>query len=866
MELPQPPPDQDLRNIIDKLAQFVARNGPEFEKMTKNKQKNNPKFSFLYGGEYFNYYQYKVTTEQAILKQSAGGAPAPAGAYMAQNRQYVLPQQASATPAQLGLAASMAAAPALQQWLAANSQPPPSAAPAATTPEIENVNTQINLLKEQITQSENNLNAQHTVLIQQQQVKVNELVSKAQVETIHAMAESNNINLAELDSILQPIIDTCTKDSISTGKGWILQHATSHDAGKVISQHLLRKVTQAGAAFTQKLHIIYLVNDVLHHCARKNAEDLKKNLENVVVPMFCNASIAVTEEQEAKLNKLLRLWESKSNYFETAVIEKMKSPTSSYQEYQNNLIAQHSNAISHLTQQTKTTFENYQTQHQAFVTHTMAQIQQLELQKRALELQQQNHDQSKDDAPQNNVQNNSFQNNNFNDSFQHEQRHFDQSFNSNSQHYGSESGDNYASNSGNENSMDSQTFDERNKKEPEEPDLSSILPNVNFSQPPPGFPKKEESALLAFQNGLPDLTKPPPGFPAFPEVNNDDLMPSVPYFELPAGLMVPLIMLEEDRYRPLDPATIRLPPPAPPNERLLAAVDAFYAAPNHERPRDNEGWEKLGLYEYYKAKNAARKAKEEAIAQGKRERSKSPSPIPKDLQKQPQPPGRRYRSKSPTPEKTTPPRKSKSRSPSPRRKSSSWRREREREREPRERESRRRSRTRSRSRSRSRSRDRDRHREARATSRDSPRANSSRDRDSPRSRRVERERSPTPPSFMGGASFPSTSGGIDSSNKGHQLLQKMGWSAGGLGAAGQGIAEPISGGAVRDKQDQYKGIYRTSTEYQYKCMNSISYKGHQLLQKMGWSAGGLGAAGQGIAEPISGGAVRDKQDQYKGIQ
>lgn len=33
--------------------------------MTKNKQKNNPKFSFLYGGDFFNYYQYKVTTEQA---------------------------------------------------------------------------------------------------------------------------------------------------------------------------------------------------------------------------------------------------------------------------------------------------------------------------------------------------------------------------------------------------------------------------------------------------------------------------------------------------------------------------------------------------------------------------------------------------------------------------------------------------------------------------------------------------------------------------------------------------------------------------------------------------------------------------------
>lgn len=57
--------DIELRNIIDKLAQFVARNGPEFEQMTKNKQKDNPKFSFLFGGEHFNYYQYKVTTEQA---------------------------------------------------------------------------------------------------------------------------------------------------------------------------------------------------------------------------------------------------------------------------------------------------------------------------------------------------------------------------------------------------------------------------------------------------------------------------------------------------------------------------------------------------------------------------------------------------------------------------------------------------------------------------------------------------------------------------------------------------------------------------------------------------------------------------------
>lgn len=56
--------DQELRNVIDKLAQFVARNGPEFEKMTMEKQKENPKFSFLFGGDFYGYYKYKLTLEQ----------------------------------------------------------------------------------------------------------------------------------------------------------------------------------------------------------------------------------------------------------------------------------------------------------------------------------------------------------------------------------------------------------------------------------------------------------------------------------------------------------------------------------------------------------------------------------------------------------------------------------------------------------------------------------------------------------------------------------------------------------------------------------------------------------------------------------
>lgn len=168
------------------------------------------------------------------------------------------------------------------------------------------------------------------------------------------------------------------------------------------------------------------------------------------------------------------------------------------------------------------------------------------MQKRAIELQN-SHENNDSMQSQNNMQNN-FQNNNFND--QNFSQIYDNNFGSNNQQYGSESGDNYASNnsmSGNENSYDSQTFDQitnQKKKNENTDDLDlSNLPNVNFSQPPPGFQPSDHSALLAFQNGLPDLSKPPPGFPPFPEINNDELMPSVPYFELPAGLMVPLIMV-----------------------------------------------------------------------------------------------------------------------------------------------------------------------------------------------------------------------------------------------------------------------------------------------------------------------------------
>ena len=64
------------------------------------------------------------------------------------------------------------------------------------------------------------------------------------------------------------------------------------------------------------------------------------------------------------------------------------------------------------------------------------------------------------------------------------------------------------------------------------PPRAPVLPLPDFSKPPPGFP--------AMPPGPPPPTLRPPGPPPGP-INDKDLMPTVPYYDLPAGLMAPLV-------------------------------------------------------------------------------------------------------------------------------------------------------------------------------------------------------------------------------------------------------------------------------------------------------------------------------------
>uniref|UniRef100_A0A1A9Z7E6 Splicing factor 3A subunit 1 n=1 Tax=Glossina pallidipes TaxID=7398 RepID=A0A1A9Z7E6_GLOPL len=68
-----PPPE--VRNIVDKTASFVARNGPEFEARIRQNELGNPKFNFLSSGDpYHAYYRHKVNEFRDGKDASAASA------------------------------------------------------------------------------------------------------------------------------------------------------------------------------------------------------------------------------------------------------------------------------------------------------------------------------------------------------------------------------------------------------------------------------------------------------------------------------------------------------------------------------------------------------------------------------------------------------------------------------------------------------------------------------------------------------------------------------------------------------------------------------------------------------------------------
>ncbi|KAI7838498.1 hypothetical protein COHA_007760 [Chlorella ohadii] len=70
-----PPADPELRQAIDSLAFFVAKNGVIFENMARQKQQKEGRWSFLSGGLGADYYRWKVHSLKSIIQPQQQRAP-----------------------------------------------------------------------------------------------------------------------------------------------------------------------------------------------------------------------------------------------------------------------------------------------------------------------------------------------------------------------------------------------------------------------------------------------------------------------------------------------------------------------------------------------------------------------------------------------------------------------------------------------------------------------------------------------------------------------------------------------------------------------------------------------------------------------
>ena len=52
---------------------------------------------------------------------------------------------------------------------------------------------------------------------------------------------------------------------LQAGKNWMFSNAKSPPHCELMAGHLRNRITADGAHFELRLHLIYLINDVLHH-------------------------------------------------------------------------------------------------------------------------------------------------------------------------------------------------------------------------------------------------------------------------------------------------------------------------------------------------------------------------------------------------------------------------------------------------------------------------------------------------------------------------------------------------------------------------------------------------------------------------
>ncbi|XP_024401408.1 uncharacterized protein [Physcomitrium patens] len=294
----QPPADNDLQKRIDKLVEYACKNGPQFEALMKDKQKENPLYSFLFGAEGHDYYRYKLW--QTLNPVQGNPLPATVPSYNPTLAGFNATQSTSLAPGPgPGLAGVNSP---LNPALASSLKPALSAAPPVPLP-----------------------SAFPSAYIEQQhhsQPFYDQFQHESYGEVNYQqapVAPHSGPLPADIASQMKGILDnlTGTKESIKGAKMWFMQRAAY---GPALVEVLKERVLSMDDVERQ-LHIIYLANEILFSSLqhRTNLKEFdpealafKPALGGMLAAIYHNPKDMAMNQD--RLQKILQFWGAKEVY------------------------------------------------------------------------------------------------------------------------------------------------------------------------------------------------------------------------------------------------------------------------------------------------------------------------------------------------------------------------------------------------------------------------------------------------------------------------------------------------------------------------------------------------------------------------
>lgn len=288
---PVPPPaDPELHKRIEKLVEYAAKNGPEFEAMIREKQQDNPAYSFLFGGEGHGYYRHKLWMSTRFPGSHFPPFSPSSMPIMHQPPNPMLNASSLNTPlnaagAAPGSSASMLGAAQMHQ------QPFP--------PFYE----------------------------QQPHQHLPPFMAHGRPEYDKSSESFKGLSgplpadvAAELSDVLSNL--TGTKDSIKGAKIWFMQRSPFAPA----LAEALRDRVYAMDDSERQLHIIYLANDILFDSLQRRVNPHELDNEAVAFKPVLGSMLARIyhnpqnkEENQSRLQKILQFWASKEVFDQDTV-------------------------------------------------------------------------------------------------------------------------------------------------------------------------------------------------------------------------------------------------------------------------------------------------------------------------------------------------------------------------------------------------------------------------------------------------------------------------------------------------------------------------------------------------------------------